>query len=159
MKRKLIYLLAALLLCCSCTGYPKMPYHVTVKKATYEKDALGTGHFTLLVNQKGGFGNLEKNGTTYEKVVLNAIGVQHKTDAGWESLEVLLDSKGTEIIRENGLTEILYYPDRELTFEPKKGEQFRLAVRLRVIYEGWETLAKEQDAPEPDVENFLIEIK
>ena len=97
-----------------------MPYHISVKKASYEKDALGTGHFALLVNQKGGFGDLEKDGTAYEKVVLNAIGVQLKTDTGWESLEVLLDSKGTEIIRENGLTEIVYYPDRELTIDPKK---------------------------------------
>ena len=159
MKRKIVFILTAVLLCCSCTSYPKMPYHISVKKASYEKDALGTGHFALLVNQKGGFGDLEKDGTAYEKVVLNAIGVQHKTDTGWESLEVLLDSKGTEIIRENGLTEIVYYPDRELTIDPKKGEQFRLAVQLRVVYEGWETLAKDRDAPEPDVENFVIDIR
>ena len=139
MKKNIVLLFTMLfVLLAACGQSSTAPLGVTVKGAEYVVDNLGEPCIRIQCEQKGGFGDLIKDGVDASEVRLTQIRLMRKNGNDWELVTQFFD-KLNNSLAENQSTTVSLYPKQpgENVFEPlflEEGEQYRLELVLEVSY-------------------------
>lgn len=139
MKKNMILVFILLLILGSACGKSSdAPLGVTVKGAEYAVDNLGQPCIQIHCEQRGGFGDLTKDGVDASGVRLTQIMLLRKNGNDWEPATQFFDKLNNDL-SENQSTTVFLYPKQPGGdgFEPlflEKEEQYRLELVLEVSY-------------------------